>query len=140
MVLCLVGWSGKSTGWSVDLDLEIDTALRKQGEYAPSRNTGAYLRDSFRSEILAPSFRRIIRAIENVRDSDIKSESTLGGILAVVAALSLYLLYSIKCQRRKKGKKRAILVPEVTMGKDETMKVKMEEDLGFTVNLPTRRD
>jgi hypothetical protein len=42
-----------------DMDLKLDSALQKGG--ALSRNTGSYLYNSFRTEVLTPAFAAVMK-------------------------------------------------------------------------------
>ena len=46
--------------WSLGLDLEIDSSLVKDSEFPAGRNSGAYLRDSFRRDVLVPTIGRMV--------------------------------------------------------------------------------
>ena len=59
--------AGSCLFWSVDLGLQLDSALQRDGSLPASRNTGGYLKDSFRTEILTPAFGTVVKAIEKNR-------------------------------------------------------------------------
>ena len=86
----------------LDLDLELDTALTRGKGFAYSRNTGEYLRDSFRKEVLSPSFDKIVRAIKAIQKSDQRNEGILMAVTGIVILTMGYLAMSLKCQRKKK--------------------------------------
>ena len=56
--------------WTVDLGLQLDSSLQRDSNLPVSRNTGGYLRDTFRSKILAPAFSTVVKAIEKNSQED----------------------------------------------------------------------
>ena len=58
-----------------DMDLKLDSALQKGG--ALSRNTGSYLYNSFRTEVLTPAFAAVLKELKSNHQSDVIVEGTL---------------------------------------------------------------
>ena len=103
LILVWTCWVCMSQAFWLDLDLELDTALsRSKKAFDPSRNTGQYLRDSFRKEVLNPSLDKIVKAIKTIQKSDIRNEGILMALSAAVILTLGYLGSSLKCQRKKK--------------------------------------
>ena len=61
----------------MDLDLEIDTALKRNEPFDDTRNSGPYIRDSFRKEVLNPSLDKIVRAIRTIKNSDLQQTQSI---------------------------------------------------------------
>lgn len=99
LAACLL-WSCSVTGFWLDLDLEIDTALQRGKPFDVSRNSGPYIRDSFRKEVLNPSLDKIVKAIKAIRHSDERNEGILLGFLIAITFALGYLGMSIKYQRK----------------------------------------
>ena len=77
-----------------DMDLKLDSALQKGG--ALSRNTGSYLFDSFRTEVLTPAFAAVLKELKNNHRSDIIVEGTLFVLLIDIGAWLLVLWFRVK--------------------------------------------
>lgn len=88
----------------MDLDLEIDTALKRNEPFDDTRNSGPYIRDSFRKEVLNPSLDKIVRAIRTIKNSDERNEGILLGLIVAVILTVGYLGMSVKYQRKGKMK------------------------------------
>ena len=103
ILVAFLYWVCSGQAFWLDLDLELDTALsRSKQAFDPSRNTGQYLRDSFRKEVLNPSLDKIVKAIKTIQKSDQRNEGILMAISAAVILTLGYLATSLKCQRKKK--------------------------------------
>ena len=87
--------------WSVDLGLQLDSALRRDGGLPVSRNTGGYLRDSFRTEILTPAFSTLVKAIEKNSQEDSIVETTLFCMIGGLTIIVLYLVYMVRFRELK---------------------------------------
>ena len=103
LVACLL-WSCSVQGFWLDLDLEIDTALQRGKPFEDSRNSGPYIRDSFRKEVLNPSLDKIVRAIKAIKYSDERNEGILLGLTVVIVLALGYLGMSVKFERKGKMK------------------------------------
>ena len=103
LVACLL-WSCSVQGFWLDLDLEIDTALQRRKPFDDSRNSGPYIRDSFRKEVLNPSLDKIVKAIKAIKHSYERNEGILLGLLMVIVLALGYLGMSVKFQRKGKMK------------------------------------
>ena len=57
-----------SLAWSVSM--ELDSSLRSDSHWQESRNTGAYLRDSFRSQVLIPAFQVLVKGLRQNEEDD----------------------------------------------------------------------
>ena len=66
-----------------------------------SRNTGGYLRDSFRTEILTPAFSTVVKAIEKNSQEDSIVETTLFCLFGGLTIIVLYLLYIVRFRELK---------------------------------------
>ena len=93
--------AGSCVCWSVDLGLQLDSALQRDGDLPVSRNTGGYLRDSFRTEILTPAFSTVVKAIEKNSQEDSIVETTLFCLFGMLAAVVLYLVYLLRFREWK---------------------------------------
>ena len=87
--------------WSVDLGLQLDSALQRDGGLPVSRNTGGYLRDSFRTEILTPAFSTLVKAIEKNSQEDSIVETTLFCMFGGLTIIVLYLVYIVRFRELK---------------------------------------
>ena len=92
LVMCGVIWMAES--FIFDLDLKLDSALQKGGTL--SRNTGSYLYDSFRTEIVAPAFNAVVKELRANRRSDIITEGILFVFIVVLGILMLVLWLKAK--------------------------------------------
>ena len=90
LVACLL-WSCSVQGFWLDLDLEIDTALQRRKPFDDSRNSGPYIRDSFRKEVLNPSLDKIVKAIKAIKHSYERNEGILLGLVVVIVLALGYL-------------------------------------------------
>ena len=81
-----------------DTDVKLDSALQKGG--ALSRNTGSYLFDSFRTEVLTPAFASVLRELKNNHKSDIIVEGTLFILLIGLGMWILVLWFRVKNSTR----------------------------------------
>ena len=88
-----------------DMDVKLDSALQKGG--ALSRNTGSYLFDSFRTEVLTPAFASVLRELKNNHKSDIIVEGTLFILLIGLGIWILVLWFRVKNYDKVAGKDRA---------------------------------
>ena len=93
--------AGSCICWSVDLGLQLDSALQRDGGLPASRNTGGYLKDSFRTEILTPAFSTVVKAIEKNRQEDSIVETVLFCLFGGLAIIVLYLLYIMRFRELK---------------------------------------
>ena len=92
LVMCGVIWLAES--FIFDLDIKLDSALQKGGTL--SRNTGSYLYDSFRTEIVAPAFNAVVKELRANRRSDIITEGILLVFIVVLGILMLVLWLNTK--------------------------------------------
>ena len=104
----------------LDLDLELDTALTRGKGLAYSRNTGEYLRDSFRKEILTPSLDKIVKAIKIIQQNDRRNEGTLMAVTSIVVFALGYLAINIKCKRKKKMNSQSVMWTKKVPGSEST--------------------
>ena len=88
-----------------DMDVKLDSALQKGG--ALSRNTGSYLFDSFRTEVLTPAFASVLRELKNNHKSDIIVEGTLFILLFGLGIWILVLWFRVKNAAKVADKDRA---------------------------------
>ena len=95
-----------------DIDLSYDSALKKGGALA--KNTGRYLYDSFRTEVLTPAFSSIHEALRRNHRTDILVEFGLGClyILSIPLVIALALVWH-KLKKTIKVKREAIRDPGV---------------------------
>ena len=80
ILLCLIQL-GQSYFWDLKLDLH---GSLKRGNQLPLQ-TGGYLKDSFRSSVLIPTFQEIIRKLKEQRRENILPDLLMG-------LLSLFLI------------------------------------------------
>ena len=104
----------------LDVDLELDTALTRGKEFAYSRNTGDYLRDSFRKEILTPSLEKIVKAIKIIEQNDRRNEDLLMAVSGFVVLAMGCLALNIKCQRKKKMNSQSVMWTKKVPGSEAT--------------------
>ena len=76
------------------MDLKLDSALQQRG--ALSRNTGSFLYDSFRTEVLTPSFAAVVKELKINHRSDVIVEGTLFMLVIVMGAWILVLWLCVK--------------------------------------------
>ena len=88
-----------------DMDVKLDSALQKGG--ALSRNTGSYLFDSFRTEVLTPAFASVLRELKNNHKSDIIIEGTLFILLIGLGMWILVLWVRVKNSAKVAARDRA---------------------------------
>ena len=104
--------------WSVNL--ELDTALRSDSHWQESRNSGTYLRDSFRSQVLIPAFHSVIGGIRQNEEADkVFRIACMASLLPVVLAL-IYIVFLLKCKRRPR-----VILPVGTDKDVETKEFKL---------------
>ena len=120
-LVVLFTWVGLSSSFWLDLDLELDTALSRGKPFDQVRNTGQYLRDSFRKEILNPSIDKIVKAIKIIQKNDQRNEGVLMAVSGIVVAAVGYLAVSLRCQRKKKMN--SVMVTENAPAKEATAKM-----------------
>ena len=92
VLLCGAMWLAES--FVFDLDLKLDSALQKGGTL--SRNTGSYLYDSFRTEIVAPAFNAVVKELRANRRSDVITEGVLFLLVLVLGGLMIALWLKTK--------------------------------------------
>ena len=92
VLLCGAMWLAES--FVFDIDIKLDSALQKGGTL--SRNTGSYLYDSFRTEIVAPAFNAVVRELRANRRSDVITEGVLFLLVLVLGALMIALWLKTK--------------------------------------------
>ena len=90
--MCGTMWLAES--FIFDLDLKLDSALQKGGTL--SRNTGSYLYDSFRTEIVAQAFNAVVKELRANRRSDVITEGILFMLILVLGSLMLALWLKTK--------------------------------------------
>ena len=87
--------------WSLGLDLEIDSSLVKDSEFPAGRNSGAYLRDSFRRDVLVPTIGRMVAEIKRNGAHDAKVEIFLLAVVGVLALVFGYCVFRIKMELKE---------------------------------------
>ena len=73
--LVLKGSVWLSESFLFDMDVKLDSSLQRGGVL--SKNTGSYLYDSFRTQVVRPAFNAIVRDLHSNRKSDLITESVL---------------------------------------------------------------
>ena len=117
-----------SLGWTVSLDL--DSSLRTDSHWQESRNTGSYLRDSFRSQVLIPAIQVLVKGLkQNEGEDRVFCIACMAIILPIVLVL-VYMVFLLKCKSKSKsrfglGKGTASMVLPVTS--DNTKEVETNE-------------
>ena len=89
-----------SIAWSVSLDL--DSSLRTDSHWQESRNTGSYLRDSFRSQVLIPAFQVLVKGLKQNEEEDRVFRISFLAAVIPMGLLLLYALFVIKCKTKSK--------------------------------------
>ena len=89
-----------SIAWSVSLDL--DSSLRTDSHWQESRNTGSYLRDSFRSQVLIPAFQVLVKGLKQNEEEDKAFRISFLAVVIPMGLLLLYALFVIKCKTKSK--------------------------------------
>ena len=117
-----------SLGWSVSLDL--DSSLRTDSHWQESRNTGSYLRDSFRSQVLIPAFQVLVKGLKQNEDQDRVFRVACMAIILPIVLVLVYMVFLLKCKSKSKsrfdlGKGTASMVLPVTS--DNTKEVETNE-------------
>ena len=92
VLLCGAMWLAES--FVFDIDIKLDSALQKGGTL--SRNTGSYLYDSFRTEIVAPAFNAVVKELRANRRSDVITEGVLFLLVLVLGGLMIALWLKTK--------------------------------------------
>ena len=87
-----------------DMNLKLDSSLQKGG--ALSRNTGSYLFDSFRTEVLTPAFAAILKELKNNHKSNVIVEGTLFILLIGIGVWILVLCFRVKNSAKMAAKDR----------------------------------
>ena len=88
ILLCLIQL-GQSYFWDLELDLH---GSLKRGNQLPVQ-TGGYLKDSFRSSVLIPTFQEIIRSLKEQRKENVIQDFLLG-FLALLLIGGLVYCYT----------------------------------------------
>ena len=117
-----------SLGWTVSLDL--DSSLRTDSHWQESRNTGSYLRDSFRSQVLIPAFQVLVKGLRQNEDEDRVFRIACMAIILPIVLVLVYMVFLLKCKSKSKsrfdlGKGTASMVLPVTS--DNTKEVETNE-------------
>ena len=117
-----------SLGWTVSLDL--DSSLRTDSHWQESRNTGSYLRDSFRSQVLIPAFQVLVKGLKQNEDEDRVFRIACMAIILPIVLVLVYTIFLLKCKSKSKsrfdlGKGTASMVLPVTS--DNTKEVETNE-------------
>ena len=89
-----------SIAWSVSLDL--DSSLRTDSHWQESRNTGSYLRDSFRSQVLIPAFQVLVKGLRQNEEEDRVFRISFLAVVIPMGLLLLYALFLLKCKTKSK--------------------------------------
>jgi hypothetical protein len=85
-----------------DIDLDFHGTLQK-GTSLPAQS-GAYLKDSFRSSVLVPTFSEIAKQLKNGRRADIVTDA-LVGILGLLSVSGLIFVFARVREARAQMKK-----------------------------------
>ena len=117
-----------SLGWTVSLDL--DSSLRTDSHWQESRNTGSYLRDSFRSQVLIPAFQVLVKGLKQNEGEDRVFRIACMAIILPIVLVLVYMIFLLKCKSKSKsrfdlGKGTASMVLPVTS--DNTKEVETNE-------------
>ena len=112
IILILLLRIGIGESFFFDINLSYDSALKKGG--ALTKNTGAYLFDSFRTEVLTPAFAAIHETLRRNHRSDVLVEFSLGClfVLSIPLIIALALVW-YKLKKAIKVKREAIRDPGV---------------------------
>ena len=89
-----------SIAWSVSLDL--DSSLRTDSHWQESCNTGSYLRDSFRSQVLIPAFQVLVKGLRQNEEEDRVFRISFLAVVIPMGLLLLYALFLLKCKTKSK--------------------------------------
>ena len=90
-----------SLAWSVSLDM--DSALRSDSHWQESRNSGTYLRDSFRSQVLIPAFQVLVKGLRQNEEEDKVFRIGCLAFVIPIAILLMYALFLLKCKTKSKS-------------------------------------
>ena len=93
-------------GWSLGLDLEVDSSLRKDSEFPAGRNSGPYLKDSFRRDVLVPTLGRMVGAIQRNGANDAEVEISLLAMIGVIGLMGGYCIFKIKMELKELSRRR----------------------------------
>ena len=97
----------KAQSWSLGLELEIDTSLRKDSEFPAERNSGAYLKDSFRRDVLVPSLSRMVAEIERNGKNDAEIEISILVMMGTLALVCSYFIFKLKMELKEMSRKQS---------------------------------
>ena len=115
-----------SLGWTVSLHL--NSSLRTDSHWQESRNTGSYLRDSFRSQVLIPAFQVLVKGLKQNEDQDRVFRVACMAIILPIVLVLVYMVFLLKCKSKSGfglGKGTASMVLPVTS--DNTKEVETNE-------------
>ena len=90
-----------SLAWSVSM--ELDSSLRSDSHWQESRNTGAYLRDSFRSQVLIPAFQVLVKGLRQNEEDDRVFRISCLAVVLPIGLLLMYALFLLKCKTKSKS-------------------------------------
>lgn len=90
-----------SLAWSVSM--ELDSSLRSDSHWQESRNTGAYLRDSFRSQVLIPAFQVLVKGLRQNEEEDRVFRISCLAVVLPIGLLLMYALFLLKCKTKSKS-------------------------------------
>ena len=91
--------------WSLGLELEIDSSLRKDSDFPAERNSGVYLRDSFRRDVLVPSLSRMVAEIERNGKNDAEVEITMLAVMGALGLVCSYFIFKLKMELKDMSRK-----------------------------------
>ena len=111
LILVLSSILGLNRAFIFDMEVKLDSALQPGG--ALSRNKGAYLYDSFRTEVLTPAFQAILAELKSNHRSDVVTESVLGMTLILLLVLILILWIKLKKNIKTLNVKKDVPKPKV---------------------------
>ena len=96
MILCVVGCNG----YFWDLDFGMHSSLKKGSTLTPQ--SGVYLKDSWRTQVIVPTMERIAQKLREVQRSNLTQDLAIGGSIVIVGVLAVLGLVQKKRKSVKK--------------------------------------
>ena len=87
-----------------DIDLDFHGTLQNGTSLSLPTQSGAYLKDSFRSSVLVPTFSEIAKQLKNGRRADIVTDALIG-ILGLLLVSGLIFVFARVREARTQMKK-----------------------------------
>jgi hypothetical protein len=104
MILCFAGCNG----YFWDLEFGMHGSLKKGSTLTPQ--SGVYLKDSWRTQVIAPTMERIAQKLRELHRNNLTQDLIFGGSIVIVGVLAVLGLFQKKKKSVKKPLKEEINV------------------------------